>query len=150
MPVTFTTSVRIDAPRDVVFDAARRVGTHLGSMARYGESTTLAPDVALGLGDEVTWRARHFGRWWTLMSRITELDRPSRFVDEQVTGPFEAFRHVHTFEVDGASTIARDEVSFTAPLGVLGRVADRYVLARYMKTLITGHDEHLREIAESR
>ena len=24
---------------------------------------------------------------------------------------------VHTFEVDGASTIARDEVSFTAPLG---------------------------------
>ena len=26
---------------------------------------------AIELGETVTWRARHFGYWWTLTSRIT-------------------------------------------------------------------------------
>jgi ligand-binding SRPBCC domain-containing protein len=33
-----------------------------------------------------------------MTSRITEWSRPERFVDEQVRGPFAAFRHEHLFE----------------------------------------------------
>lgn len=43
---------------------------------------------AMKLGDSVTRQARHFGIPFTMTSRITELTAPTRFVDEQVSGPF--------------------------------------------------------------
>src|SRR5437667_12407456 len=41
---------------------------------------TQAGDALSSLGETVTWRARHFGVPWTVTSKITALDRPSRFV----------------------------------------------------------------------
>lgn len=52
---------------------------------------------SIALGETVTWRARHFGIWFTMTSRITSLERPNRFVDEQVRGPFRSFHHEHVF-----------------------------------------------------
>lgn len=51
----------------------------------------------IGLGESVTWRARHFGTPFTMTSRVIELDRPRRFVDEQMRGPFRSFQHEHLF-----------------------------------------------------
>jgi ligand-binding SRPBCC domain-containing protein len=56
-----------------------------------------------------------------MTSRITEFDRPHRFVDEQVRGPFARFRHVHRFEPEGEGTMVIDEVEFDAPFGSLGQ-----------------------------
>jgi ligand-binding SRPBCC domain-containing protein len=75
---------------------------------------------------------------------IVEHDRPHRFVDEQVSGPFAAFRHVHRFEPAGGGTQMIDEVTFTAPLGVLGRVVERAVLRRRLSALIGTRNAHLR------
>lgn len=90
----------------------------------------------IGLGELVTWKARHFGITWTMTSRIAELQPPTRFVDEQVTGPFASFRHVHEFSpcADGARML--DRVSFSAPLGPLGRLVERMVLAGHIRRLI--------------
>jgi ligand-binding SRPBCC domain-containing protein len=90
----------------------------------------------IGLGEFVTWRARHFGITWTMTSTITEWDRPWRFVDEQRKGPFRSFRHEHVFEPVEHSTRLLDHVRFEAPLGVLGRVVERVVLGRYLRHLI--------------
>ena len=80
----------------------------------------------IGLGEEVTWRAWHFGVPFTMTSRITELEAPELFVDEQVRGPFRSFRHEHAFipGADGDSTIMIDHVVFDAPLGGLGRLSE--------------------------
>src|SRR5206468_5943881 len=88
------------------------------------------------LNEEVTWRAWHFGVPWRMTSRITALERPSRFVDEQVRGPFARFRHEHVFEPVGGGTRMIDRVEFAAPLGLLGRIAERLVLGVYMRRLI--------------
>lgn len=45
------------------------------------------------LGDTVTWRARHFGIAFRITSAITEYQYPSRFVDEQLHGPFRRWWH---------------------------------------------------------
>src|SRR5438445_10172769 len=87
----------------------------------------------LGLGDEVTWAGRHFGVTWKMTSRITELDRPRWFVDEQVRGPFAWFRHEHAFEDVGTATRMTDVVTFRAPLGPVGWAAERVVLDRYLR-----------------
>lgn len=90
----------------------------------------------LGLGDSVTWRARHFGLPFTMTSRITEFDPPHRFVDEQVAGPFERWWHEHTFEETDGTTTMTDVVEFASPLGPLGTLFDAVIVTRYMTRLL--------------
>src|SRR5690606_14615362 len=90
----------------------------------------------IGLGEFVTWRARHFGITWTMTSTIAEWDRPHSFVDEQHKGPFKSFRHEHHFNAVEGGCRLHDHVEFEAPFGLLGRVTERVVLGRYMRRLI--------------
>jgi ligand-binding SRPBCC domain-containing protein len=146
----FEVITEIDAPPQRVFDLSLDVGVHTASMAASGER--IVGGVAsglMGLGDTVTWHARHFGVRWRMTSRIAALDPPHHFVDEQVTGPFRRWHHAHHFEPDGrGGTRMRDVVEFAAPLGPLGRLAERLVLDRYMAQLIRQRNEHLRTAAE--
>ena len=73
----------------------------------------------IGLGEEVTWRTRQFGVPITMTSRITELEAPNWFVDEQVRGPFRSFRHEHALIAEGDGTLMIDHVVLEAPLGRL-------------------------------
>lgn len=104
----------------------------------------------MSLGDTVTWEAVHFGIKQHLTSRITELERPSRFVDEQVRGIFRDMRHVHEFipQADG-STLMRDIFAFHAPCGLLGRLAEILFLTAYMRRLLLLRNSYLKQIAES-
>ena len=72
-----------------------------------------------------------------MTSRITALDFPGSFTDEQIRGPFKSFRHVHEFEATATGSIMTDRVEFTAPFGVLGRLVEDLVLRRYLQRLIT-------------
>jgi len=81
---------------------------------------------------------------WKMTSKITEWDRPIRFVDEQVAGPFASFRHEHTFERTGdGGTRMRDRVAFNAPAGVLGRAAEWLFIGRYVRHLIEVRNAYL-------
>jgi ligand-binding SRPBCC domain-containing protein len=138
----------VSAPVEAVFDLSLDVDVHRASMA--GSHEEIVGGVRsgrMGLGDEVTWRARHLGISWTMTSRVTELDRPERFVDEQVRGPFASFRHEHRFAPDGAGTRMVDRLSFRAPGGPVGRLAEVALLRRYVRGLIEARNEHLRRVA---
>ena len=135
--VRFQCVTKLQMPPSQAFDVALSVAAHLASMARSREQASGhdASD-SLRLGDEVTWRGWHFGIPWRLTSRITEFDRPRRFTDQQVRGPFHRFHHEHRFEpCDGGSRMT-DVVEFEAPAGWIGRLAERFVLASYMRALI--------------
>lgn len=150
MSVEFTCVTQVDAPVAIAFALSTDIDAHVASMAASRERAIgERRGGRLELGGEVTWRAWHFGLPWTMTSRITELDRPHRFTDEQVRGPFAAFRHVHRFELDGEGTRMTDEVSFSAPLGPLGRLAERLVLARRLRELIEERNRFLKATAEA-
>lgn len=97
----------------------------------------------ISLGEEVTWRAWHFGVPLQMTSRITEMQTPDYFVDEQVKGPFRRFRHVHVFSQDSAGTTMVDRIEFEAPFGPIGRLAEKLVLGRYLQRLIETRNRHL-------
>ncbi|MET7403610.1 SRPBCC family protein [Dactylosporangium sp. NPDC005572] len=142
--IDLTTVVR--APAEQVFDLSLDVDAHTASMARSRERVVAGVDSGrMSLGDTVTWAARHFGVRWRMTSRISAYDRPHRFVDEQVTGPFRHWHHEHTFSWDesATATIMRDVVDFAAPLGALGRTVDALLLERYMCRLIERRNAHL-------
>ena len=149
MAVTFECKTTIEASQPAVFDLSLSVDAHLESMAGSKEraiaGVTAGP---IGLGEEVTWRAVHFGVPFRMTSRVTELERPTRFVDEQVRGPFRWFRHEHLFEADDAGTLMTDRVSFQAPVAGLGWAVERALLSGYMKKLIEERGTYLKRAAE--
>lgn len=98
---------------------------------------------AMVLGDTVTWRARHFGIPFRMTSRVTEFEAPSRFVDEQVSGPFAHWWHEHVFDEHCDATLMTDTVEFASPLGPLGRLVDTFVLTRYMTRLLAQRNSWL-------
>lgn len=133
-----------------VFDLELDTDAHSASLAASGETaTTSTGRSTLALGDEVTFRARHFGRTWTMTSRVTEHDRPHRFVDEQAQGPFRRMRHEHLFEVVGDGLVRMtDRMTVEAPLGRLGGVVTRVALAPYLRRLLQTRAQHIRQLAE--
>ena len=151
MTVSFESRTVIDAPVERVFDLSLDIDAHVQSQARSREQAVDGvTSGTIGLGEQVTWRAVHFGIPFTMTSRVTELDRPNRFVDEQVSGPFRAFRHEHRFEQRDGATVMIDHLEFDAPLGPIGRVVERIVLGTYLRKLIEERGTFLKRIAEQR
>lgn len=127
----------IDAPPERCFDAARDLDLHLRSMAHTGERAVGGRTSGLiELGEEVTWRARHFLVTQHFTSKITAFDRPRHFQDSMQRGAFRSFVHDHFFEPrDGGKTLMIDALDFAAPLGPLGWIAEAVVLRRYLTRL---------------
>jgi len=147
---TLTFETTVDAPRQRVFDLARSVDCHTDGMASHDERAVGGTTAGLlADGDRVTWRARHFGVPFRLTVAVSELERPRRFVDEQVSGPFARMRHEHRFDAVTDGTRLRDRFDFASPLGPVGRALDTVVLGRYMRRLVGSRLDHLVRVAES-
>lgn len=141
----------INAAAATVFDLELDVDVHAESLAKSRETArTTSGHRHLGLGDEVTFRARHFGWRWSMTSRITAYHRPYHFVDEQTRGPFRALRHEHHFEDLGDRRIRMtDRMTIRAPLGPVGAVVTRMLLAPYLKRLLVERAAHIKRLAEA-
>jgi ligand-binding SRPBCC domain-containing protein len=150
MPIIRLTT-RISAPIEVCFDLARSVEAHVASAARTDERAVAGVTRGLlSLGDEVTWEAVHFGIRQRLSVRITELDRPHRFIDEMTRGAFARFCHEHLFSETSGTTEMVDVVDFSSPLGFLGKIAEVLAIKRHLVRFLTRRNEALRSSAESR
>lgn len=151
MTVTFDLETIIGVPPPRVFDASLDIDAHLASMEASGEEAIGGVTTGkIGLGQSVTWRAKHFGITWQMTSKITELDEPHRFVDEQVRGPFKRFYHEHIFEPHAGGTRMLDHIEFDAPLGPLGDLVERVILGSYLPKLIRERNQYLRRELEAR
>lgn len=148
---TITIDTHIAAPPEVCFDLARNVEAHAESAA-FSRERIVEPGKTSGfleLGDLVTFEGRHFGLRQRFTARIIELDRPHQFVDEMVKGAFQWLRHAHQFHPSGAGTLMRDVLTWKAPLGVLGSIADWLFLKRHMEWFVRTKQLELKKLAES-
>jgi len=142
MVSSFSLVTRVPAPIEQLFDVSLSIDEHVMSMAQSGERAIGGvTEGSIGLGETVTWRARHFGIWFTVTSQITGLEKPDRFVDEQVRGPFRSFRHEHRFVREGDATVMTDTLTIESP--VLGRLVERLLLVPYLRRLIRQRNNHL-------
>ncbi|MEM6505238.1 MAG: SRPBCC family protein [Planctomycetota bacterium] len=137
MPV-ITIIIEIQAPLDSCFDLSRDIGFHIRSLEHTNEKAVAGRTEGLiELHETVTWQAKHLGMTRRMSVRITAMDRPTHFRDEQIEGPFRQFVHDHHFEdVGGGITRMRDVITFASPFGVLGWVVDRVFLKAYLQRLI--------------
>lgn len=139
----------IAAPCDKVFDLSRDLKLHQQSMKKYGETivNTTSNGVA-ELNDEVMWKARHLGKERFLKMKITALDRPKYFCDEQITGDFVQLKHEHFFKPVENGTLMIDHFYFETPYGRFGRLFNRLYLESYMKRLLLERNSVIKQTAE--
>ena len=146
---TVTLVTEIHAPIERCFDLCRDLDVHSQTVGHTRERLVGAKTGGLAeLGDVLTFEAVHLGVRQRLVSRITELERPTLFADEMVSGAFQSLRHVHTFTAIDGGTLMRDNLEWTSPLGVLGTLADRLFLERYMLSFLVIRNRNLKKLAE--
>lgn len=139
----------IDAPVDVCFDLSRSIDLHINSMSHTSEHAIAGRTTGfIGLGESVTWEARHFFIKMRMTVRISELKINEYFIDEIVKGPFKLLRHLHEFEAKGTKTTMTDEFIFRSPFGWLGKMVDKYLLTGYMQKLLIKRNEVIKAAAE--
>ena len=149
-----TETTLIHAPLARVFDLARSIEVHLLGNVHSGEQAIAEEGSRtsglMALGDRVTWRARHFGVRQRLTSQITRFDPPHAFQDTMLAGAFAFMQHDHFFlTLPGGATRMRDDFRFAAPIPLLGPLAERLVLARYMRGLLRERNAIIKQVAES-
>ena len=143
-------STHINAPIQRCFNLARSIDLHIESTKQTREKAIAGRTSGLiELGETVTWRAKHFGVWQNLTSRVTAFGPPNYFTDEMVAGVFKSMRHEHLFYAIGNETVMKDIFIFEAPLGWLGRLANFLFLGRYMEKLLMRRNRVIKYAAES-
>ncbi|MEZ5004399.1 MAG: SRPBCC family protein [Chitinophagales bacterium] len=140
----------IQADIEIVFDLARSIDLHKISTQHTNEEAIAGRTSGLiELGESVTWRAKHFGVYQTLTSKITAFDRPNNFTDKMTKGAFKSFNHQHLFKKANNGTVMIDIFDYQSPLSILGRVADVLFLKNYMTNLLIQRNSIIKEFDES-
>jgi len=132
------------------FKLSLNVDLHVASTRSAGERVVDGSATGvLGAGGLVTWSGRHFGIRFSHTSIIDACRPPMYFRDVMVTGVFDFFEHEHHFAVMNDGTRMRDEVRFSAPLGLLGPVAEKLFLRRHLVRLLKQRNAVIKRVAES-
>lgn len=140
----------IKADKEIVFDLSRSIDLHKISTEQTNEEAIAGKTSGLiGLNESVTWRAKHFGIYQKLTSKVTEFDRPNYFADEMISGAFKEFKHEHHFEDSDEGTLMTDFFDYKSPFGFLGKLADKFFLEKYMTELLVERNRIVKEFAET-
>lgn len=143
-------TISIHAPIERCFDLARSIDLHKLSTRETNEEAIAGVTSGLiGEGQQVTWKAKHFGISQTLTSKITLFEYPYHFRDEMVKGAFRMIKHDHLFEGSGDKTVMRDKFQFESPGGILGSLFNTLVLEKYLRNLLVTRNRIIKEVAES-
>lgn len=139
----------VKAPIGMCFDFSRDVEIHTQTTSQTLERAV--GGITTGLlkkGDEVTWEAIHFGVKQKLTAKISEMNEPYTFTDVMVKGVFQSFTHTHEFIENDSGTIMKDTFEYKSPFGILGQLADRLFLEKYMRNFLVSRANELKKIAE--
>ncbi|MCM3783414.1 SRPBCC family protein [Neobacillus mesonae] len=150
--VTVETSITIRAPIEQCFDAARDIGLHPRTVWKHTKEKVVdgVTEGKIEFGQTVTFEATHLGVRQRLTSKVTAFKRPHYFTDEMQSGAFRSMAHQHHFfSVDRDHTLMRDVLTFEAPLGILGKIAERWLLQSYMKRFLEDRNERLKKWIEN-
>ncbi|WP_433974951.1 SRPBCC family protein [Tunturiibacter lichenicola] len=139
----------IDAPVERCFLLSLSVDLHIASAHASREKAVAGVTTGLiNKGETVTFQGRHFGLTLNHTSRIEILRPYSHVQDVMIEGRFEHFEHDHHFAAMNDGTRMRDEIRFSAPWGVLGRLATSMFLRRHLTAYLEQRNALLKQVAE--
>lgn len=129
-------SQRIERPLPEVFGFFADAGNLEAITPSFLRFQIITPrPIEMHAGTRIEYRLSLWGvpvRWRTLI-RCFEPNR--RFVDEQESGPYAHWHHLHEFEPEGQATRVHDRVTYRLPFGPLGQLAHAIWVKRQLHTI---------------
>lgn len=123
-------------PRPLATDPALR---YQSPAAGVGSEMMISFRPIPGIPIRISWQAR-----------ITDFSWNNHFCDEQVRGPFAAWKHCHRIATENregeAGTLVSDEVEYSLPMGQLGAVGNAVFVRRQMESAFAYRQTRLMEI----
>ena len=104
--------------------------------------------------DIVRWECWQLGLKHFHVSHISGFDRPVFLQDTMLDGRFKTFQHDHHFREVSAKapestwTQLEDELRFSLPFGVVGRMVAQQIMVPHIRKLLRSRFERIRRIAE--
>lgn len=140
----------IAAPVERVFDLSRHLALYkLLFHNRKEKFSSGAGTSIVGKGETISIVTKHAGRTRMSMIKITDLQRPLNFIEEQVRGDLQNFRHEHHFKAVENGTIIIDLVEFGFPKDFMGRIFGKIYFRNYLDALLKKRNEVIRSYAET-
>jgi ligand-binding SRPBCC domain-containing protein len=106
----------------------------------------LTPEpIRIAAGTQIRYRLSWHGIpvMWT--TEIRRWEPPFRFVDVQLSGPYELWHHTHRFETLGQGTLMTDVVRYRLPFGIIGRVTHAIKVRRDLERIFDYRFERVRD-----
>jgi ligand-binding SRPBCC domain-containing protein len=79
----------------------------------------------------------------------TAYDPPHSFEDQQVRGPFKRWRHRHIVEPHPDGALLIDDIEYTPPFGLLGRLIDPLIIKPRLRRVFAFRHRVTRESCEN-
>lgn len=102
-------------------------------------------DISMEDGALIDYRLKLSGVPFRWRARILLWDPPFGFVDNQVSGPYSIWHHIHTFTDEGDRVRMDDEVLYRLPVWPLGEIAAPFARRR-IEEIFAYRTKRIREI----
>lgn len=140
----------IAAPVERVFDLSRHLAIYKQIFqSRKAEFRSGAASNLLNPGETISMVGKIGGKNRLTMLKLTTIQRPVSFTEEQVKGDLDIYRHEHHFKRVDNGTIVIDMVEYGQPKDLIGRILAKFYLKRYLEEFIGKRNEMIRNYAET-
>lgn len=140
----------IAAPIERVFDLSRHLAIYKQIFQnRKAQLTSGAASNLLNLGETISVLAKIAGKNRLTMLKLTKLQRPVSFTEEQVKGDLLLYKHEHHFKSVGNGTIVIDMLEYGPPKDMIGRIVAKLYMKKYLEEFIGKRNEMIRNYAET-
>jgi len=86
----------------------------------------------------------------TWVTEITQVQPQKYFIDEQRIGPYKLWHHQHFLEEKEGGTVMIDIISYQPPLGLLGRIANKFIIKKKLIEIFNYRQKVLSKIFETK
>jgi ligand-binding SRPBCC domain-containing protein len=108
---------------------------------------TLTPGpIELARGTRIRYRLSLHGAPVSWTTEIRRWNPPSRFVDVQLSGPYQLWHHTHRFEACRGGTRMIDVVRYRLPFGPLGRLVNALLVRRDVERIFDYRNRRIGQI----
>lgn len=108
---------------------------------------SITGDKYLHQGQVITYRLRPLaGIPLTWKSKITQVREPEFFVDEQMQGPYQLWKHTHLLLPVEGGLLMTDQVHYKVFRGMIGSLINHFIVKRKLDEIFNYRSQKIREI----
>jgi ligand-binding SRPBCC domain-containing protein len=148
-PMHFTASSIIRTTPEQLFAFHELPDAFLRLLAPGEKIRVIQTPPSLAVGSRTIVRMRIAFVWVTFESLHTGYDPPHSFEDQQVRGPFGSWRHRHIAAPHPEGATLVDDIEYTPPFGILGRIIDPIAIKPRLRKLFAFRHRVTREYCEN-